>query len=187
MFMGIVRVKEWEPAGEAKTYRKAELNECQRGEGILLTHAEQQRPRSANKLMIGSSGLNFGLSIAPSNPCDAALSVSMFSPGDLSKVRVIKNVLHRKLPCFRGSQLLQLNRRLSWEGSYRSSCSTPESVRSDFGVVSCIPSPASLHPLLCPLSSPQGLFFSLSDRCAVPHVIPIAPSPLECQSEVMEN
>lgn len=28
MFMGIVRVKEWEPAGEAKTYREAELNEC---------------------------------------------------------------------------------------------------------------------------------------------------------------
>lgn len=28
MFTGILRVKEWEPAGETKTYRKAGLNEC---------------------------------------------------------------------------------------------------------------------------------------------------------------
>lgn len=39
---------------------------CRRGEGILLTHAEQQQPRSANKLMMGEA--RAWSSASPSHP-----------------------------------------------------------------------------------------------------------------------
>lgn len=179
MFTGILRVKEWEPAGETKTYRKAGLNECV---GEVREYCWHMRNSSSLALLTSSWWEKLGPELRPLRRTPQSLwcSTECFYvlSRDLSKVRVIKNVLRRKLPCFRGSQLLQLNRGLSWEGSRRSSCSTPESVRSDFGVVACIPSPASLHLLLCPLSSPQGLFFpfqtDVQSHMLFPSLLPLS-------------
>lgn len=152
---------------------------CRRGEGILLTHAEQQQPRSANKLMMGEA--RAWTSASPSHPAIPVMQHWMFLcslPVTFQKLESLKTYSAESCRACRGSQLLQLNRGLSWEGSRRSSCSTPESVRSDFGVVACIPSPASLHLLLCPLSSPQGLFFpfqtDVQSHMLFPSLLPLS-------------